>query len=618
MKFLQNRKKVLVIIIAALTLVGAVCLCLGVAFLLKFYKEPQMVPTFSTGAFVVDSPEYGEFTTEEDTVTFTGSCNVLSQLTVNGKPTVVKSDGSFSVDVKLNKGENKIVLQNDGLYYSYLITYDYALIKDAAPSSALSIESGSVMQVSVLAQKGSDVTAALFNDTITLEPNEPTNPDERFVQYTGSFTLTNTTDSNKKGAITYTATKNEESVNISSAEITLKKAPKAPMIAEVVAPFAETFNKGTSDDYSRPTNSYLPKGTVDYCNYGTIVNTSAQTSYKTLKYGKRVYEEAVILYEGTLPEHNQLNIIKQDETDRYTNITLSTIFKAPFTFEIKKQSYKNEGSRDYTFSTTTFSYIDITFSYANSLTGQLNLTQNPIFKSYKIIEKQNSYVLRLYLRKTGQFYGWTAEYDSDGNLCFSFLKPAKIKSANNEYGVSLKGVTVFVDVGHGGSDAGAVSANGKFTEASLNLKLALMLKDELESIGATVKMSRDSDKTLEQPERIALFKESKADFAVSIHRNSSPSNKVSAFNTYHYNPFTKAAADLIYESTGGLYTHTQHSGVQWHYFYMSRLTDCPFVLTENGYISNAAELLKIIDDDFNKECAKSIAKGIVDYFISIQ
>lgn len=619
MKLWHNRYKLLTVIVAALTIVGAVCLCLGVLFLLRFYNDPKTVQTVTPDSFVIDSPEYGEFTTEKDIVTFTGVCDTSAPLTVNEKPVTINSDGSFSIDVKLNKGENNLILQNGDIYYSYLITYDYSLIKNATPKDSLIVDSGSVMYVSVFAQKNSNVTATLFGSTITLKPNESSNPEESFVEYSGSFPLNNTTDQDLLlGAINYTATKNDDSMSINSADITLKKAPSGPLIAEVVYPFAETFNGNTTDDYSHPTNSYLPKGTVDYCKSGTIVNASAKTNYKTLQYGKRVYEESVKIYEGTLPEHNKLSIISQDETERYTTIKLSTLFKAPFTFEIKNQKYKNENTRDYTFSDATFSYIDITFSYATEFSGSLNLRQNPIFKSCKLIKTSDGICLRLYLRKTGHFYGWNAEYDNDGNLCFSFLKPANITSAKNEYGVSLKDTTIFIDVGHGGDDAGAVSANGKFTESALNLKLALMLKSELESIGATVKMSRDSNESLDPSVRIARFKEAKADLCVSIHRNYSPSSSVSAFNTYHFNPFTKTAADLIYDSTNDLYTKTNHSGVKWHYFYMSRLTDCPVVLTENGYISNASELLKIIDDDFNKKCAKALTRGIVDYFISIK
>ena len=73
-----------------------------------------------------------------------------------------------------------------------------------------------------------------------------------------------------------------------------------------------------------------------------------------------------------------------------------------------------------------------------------------------------------------------------------------------------------------------------------------------------------------------------------------------------------------FHGDGKLYKKTKWSGVKWHYFYTARQTDCPVVLTENGFITNAEEYSDMIRDDFNNECAKALTKGIVDYFVSVQ
>ena len=51
---------------------------------------------------------------------------------------------------------------------------------------------------------------------------------------------------------------------------------------------------------------------------------------------------------------------------------------------------------------------------------------------------------------------------------------------------------------------------------------------------------------------------------------------------------------------------------------MCRITTCPVVLTENGFMSNAADLAIINNDAKNTEKAKAITRGIVDYFNSIR
>ncbi len=58
--------------------------------------------------------------------------------------------------------------------------------------------------------------------------------------------------------------------------------------------------------------------------------------------------------------------------------------------------------------------------------------------------------------------------------------------------------------------------------------------------------------------------------------------------------------------------------LKWHYYYMCRTTNCPVVLTENGYISNSFDYGNIISDAKNTEKAKAITRGIVNYFNSIQ
>ena len=198
-------------------------------------------------------------------------------------------------------------------------------------------------------------------------------------------------------------------------------------------------------------------------------------------------------------------------------------------------------------------------------------------------------------------------------MTVKFLNPKHV-SGNN-----LSGVKIVVDAGHGGSDYGATAKNNKgvtIRESQLALMLAQKVQKKLQSYGATVVMTRNSDVRLSQDTRVLSIRNANAHFAVSIHRNSSDSAKPSAFNAYHFNAFTKMPAQYIYNATADkkLYDVTAWSGVKWHYFYLSRISNCPVVLTENGFMSNANELQKIIDPSFNDKCADAIATGIIKHF----
>ena len=51
---------------------------------------------------------------------------------------------------------------------------------------------------------------------------------------------------------------------------------------------------------------------------------------------------------------------------------------------------------------------------------------------------------------------------------------------------------------------------------------------------------------------------------------------------------------------------------------MCRTTNCPVVLTENGFMSNSYDYGNIVNEEANVQKAKAITRGIVDYFKSIQ
>lgn len=76
---------------------------------------------------------------------------------------------------------------------------------------------------------------------------------------------------------------------------------------------------------------------------------------------------------------------------------------------------------------------------------------------------------------------------------------------------------VFIGVGHGGSDPGAV-ANG-LRESDVNLTMALAMKKELERHGVTVGISRARDENDRLAEEIRECNAFAPDLAVEVHNN---------------------------------------------------------------------------------------------------
>ncbi len=593
-----------------------------------------------------------DVTVYKDNIVIKGTADPNIPLYVNDKEVTVGSDGIFAETVSLAVGNNWFTVKQGENSFKCVVRYRKTVILEATPKDNLTLDGGSILTVRVRALAGSTVTATWNGKTITLSEKQLEQQDDEYSDYFGRFEMPiNYEKSVTYSAVTFKAQSSAGTGTATGSKVTVRKAERPPeedyyvptgknyidvghtYIAEVICRSAEVMNVGDIADYSRPTNNYLPKGTVDYCSsIENVMEVDGQRiKFHTLRYGKQLYLKTRVgdnikIYKGSLPDRNRLNIAGFSSDGRHTTLTLDVDWKAPFYFDLYPQKYTNENSNngkwelDYTISSSTFTYIDITFCYAEEVLGTIDLTGNKIFERYEIIENESDYTLRLHLKKKGVFYGWSAEYNAEGQLVFSFLNPVTLQTAENDYGYSLEGVTILVDAGHGGNQTGCVGFDSKNPEKDLTLMLAKKLEERLKAYGATVIMTRTDDSTVEAEERIDMVRDTKPDFAISLHRNASSSANPSGFNSYHFTAFSAEAAKNIYNATekAGLYDRTKWSGVEWHYFFLARCTECPSVLTENGYMSNRKEYNKIIDPEFNDECADALVDGIFDYFIGIQ
>ena len=620
----------------------------------------------------ITSPEKTSVNVTEPDFTFSGTSDPVWPLTVNGQIIERGETGAFTYETVLDVGKNTFEFEHKGEKKVYTVTYRYIVINSFSPSGAQSYPSGSKVIVTVSARKGSSVKASFNGRTVALtqEKNPPDNSE--YASYNGLLTLPSDNARDiSLGKITYTATHNGKTETFTSGNITCKKNdvvvdydPNATptggkyinvgsgYIAEIVQYSAETFDGNVSDaslsdgsvDWSRPTNNYLPEGTLDYCSPSYIAYNDIK--YVTLRAGYRVYLErkdkpykevtpVVKQYIGTLPDHNEITFSSMESIDSHTVMTFDCLWKAPFYFDLLEQSYKNPSNQDYSITDVTYNYVDITFCYATVFNGEITIPENhPIFSSAKIIENKNAdgtkirdYTLRLFLKNQGGFYGWDSYYNKEGQLCFEFLKPKTVKDADNEYGTDLTGIKVLIDVGHGGTDIGAPGFDYKnHSEAIQNLNLAFKIKSELEKIGATVYMTRTDNSTSSTDTKIKMLKQLKPDYCIAVHHNSSTSANPNGFGSYYFNAFSKKASEFVYSATksmcGEIYKKNNPKyepfSLQWHMYFMCRVTVCPVVLTENGYISNPYDYSHITKEESNNKKAKAITLGIVNYFNSIK
>ena len=599
-------------------------------------KKPTTTTKAPKTELTVTSHKKTSTTTNESFTVFAGTSDPLYPLLLDGVEVERDKNGTFSVERDLTPGKNTFTFTHKGKKVTYTVTYNFVVMRSHSPDDSRRYESGASFSVVVNARVGSTVTATFRGKTITLKPSAAQGEDgaqsDTFVNYTGSFTLPsdNATDLDL-GKVSFRATHSGVVSTAASGTIVCKKAV-LPVIGEVVAVTAETFDGDTSDDTSRPTNNYLPQGTVDY-----VVGHSyfGDKEYLNLRCGRRVYvsrrnePSSQILqvskeYAGKLPDTNQLAVADLKVDQRATYLTLDTAWKAPFLLDLLPQEYTDPKNQDYTVDAVTCEYLQITFCYADALTGEISLGENhPVFTHATITKEGGNCVLRLYLRRVGGFYGWDASYNEKGQLCFYFLHPVQVSEADNAYGADLSGATIMLDIGHGGKSEGAYGADTDHPEAERNYYLALLLKEELERTGATVVLNRGASEGLNAEERCMALKALKPDLCIAIHHDGNTSARPHGFGSFHSTLFSVDAARYIYDATmaADIYS-TDPAGnrnrLDWHYYFVARMSDCPVVLTENGFMSNPVDFSGIVDHDTNVKKAQAIARGTVQYFLSLR
>lgn len=172
---------------------------------------------------------------------------------------------------------------------------------------------------------------------------------------------------------------------------------------------------------------------------------------------------------------------------------------------------------------------------------------------------------------------------------------------------------VFIGVGHGGIDPGAV-ANG-VNEKDLNLSIALHCNDVLLRHNVQTLMSRETDENDDLNEEITECNEFSPDLAVDVHNNAGGGDGFEVY--YHYKGGTgynlakniETEVIAIGQNSRGCKIKLNDSGTD--YFGFIRKTNCPAVLVECAFVDTLADLEIINTEEKRKIMGIALAKGIL-------
>ena len=172
---------------------------------------------------------------------------------------------------------------------------------------------------------------------------------------------------------------------------------------------------------------------------------------------------------------------------------------------------------------------------------------------------------------------------------------------------------VFIGVGHGGTDSGAV-ANG-LKEKDLNLAIALACREELTRHGVKVGMSRTKDENDPLANEVKECNAYNPDYAVEIHNNAGGGDGAEIYHHYGGGKGKTLAQNILNEivaigqNSRGLKTKKNSSGKD--YFGWIRDTKAPACLIECAFVDNKKDIAIIDTAAEQKKMGIAIAKGVL-------
>lgn len=211
-------------------------------------------------------------------------------------------------------------------------------------------------------------------------------------------------------------------------------------------------------------------------------------------------------------------------------------------------------------------------------------------------------------------------YKNQNGKMVALNKPTEDRANSTWLGIFLKETAkevdkvskVFIGVGHGGSDPGAVS-NG-LKEAEMNLPIALACRDELVRHGVSVKMSREKNENDPVADEVAECNKFNPDYAVDFHLNAGGGDGFEVFHHFNGGKGKTLAANIeaevvkIGQNSRGLKTKVNAQGKD--YFGFIRQTNAPAIIVECAFIDSKD--VQIVDTAAEQAAfGKAVARGVL-------
>jgi N-acetylmuramoyl-L-alanine amidase len=540
-------------------------------------------------------------------VFFIGTAPSNGQLFINGKPIARSKAGHFAPSFPLELGENtfRVRYQVTRVSSQPEIPQGLAFGKDSlTPAIDIAKLPGELVCFSAIAAPNASVSVKLGNQTIPLLPqpqvaqlppnsaaltgqNQPS-LQANISKYAGCTTVAVAGD---LGQPQFQLTLNGKTITQPGSGKIIILSPTQSEVVEVTAD-SGVARTGPSSDYSRLTP--LPKGTQ-----ATV--TGKQGEWLRLDYGAWINSKETRILTGAIPPNTIIRSMGYRKRPNATEMVFPLQVPVPVSVQ--------QSDRNFT----------LTLHHTTAQTDIIRLDDDPIISRLDWQQLPTSpearqggvqYSFRL---KSDRQWGYKLRYEGT-SLILTLRHPPKRISAKKQK--PLTGIKILLDPGHGGKEPGAAGPTG-YLEKDVNLIVSKLLRDELIKRGATVIMTRDSDREVSLADRVAAIDKEEPTVAFSVHYNSLPdegdAENTKGVGTFWYHPQAHNLAifmqNYIVKKLG-----RPSYGVFWDNLALTRPASAPSVLLELGFMSNPNEFEWVTDSKEQKKLAKAVADGVVEWF----
>ncbi|MBD2744478.1 N-acetylmuramoyl-L-alanine amidase [Coleofasciculus sp. FACHB-1120] len=553
--------------------------------------------------------------TTSDKIFLIGTAPPPGKVLVNGKAIARSKQGHFAPSFPLKPGDNLFTVSYQGQAVKLKVTRistqpeppkGLAFAKDSlTPSQDLARLPGELLCFGAVAPADANISVDLANQTIPLTNQQqvvqlPANSAALTAQnqpyavagaghYLGCAAAGAAAD---LGRPQFKVEKNGQIVSQEGPAKIQILSPAQLEVAEVIVD-AGVARTGPSTDYSRLTP--LPKTTR-----ATI--TGRDGEWVRLDYGGWINSKEVQIVKGSVPPRSLIRSIRARKIPGATEVIFPLQVPVPLVVQ--------QGDRTLT----------LTLYNTTAQTDIIRLDPDPVISRLDWQQVAPETVQYTFNLKSAQQWGYTVRYEGT-SLILSLRHPPRLTSGSSvlrsqSSNKPLSGIKIVLDPGHGGEDGGAGGPTG-YPEKEVTLIMSKLIANQLIARGATVYLTREVDKAVSLPERVAIIDAVKPAISLSIHYNALPdggdAQNTQGFGTFWYHPQAHSLAMFLHN-----YIVTQAGrpsyGVFWDNLALARPASAPSVLLELGFMSNPEEFEWVVNPQAQQKMAVAIAEGVTQWF----